>query len=301
MQRSSTAAVLLLLAWFGGLVTAEVVNNFHQCKNFLYKEIDPKGITGDNYQPICQRYKNKYRFATLYNRNRRAPLFSAYKIIPASGQCQRPPVEQWYYEPQLASRTKGKDMEPFPTKDQNVIDSQAVLADYTGTLYTYGHLNPSLHQATQDDCEATFTLTNVVPQREGSNSGPWAELERNIKERFQTYCENEMFVITGGMPYAVEKWMNQRVSIPEYMWSAYCCPSFKPNIPKPMKDRFPTYAAVGRNDPTSSEEIVPIDQTVEPIYKRGYDVKEMSLMELEKILKQRLNLRKLTLFYNNCT
>ncbi|XP_028272650.1 endonuclease domain-containing 1 protein-like [Parambassis ranga] len=296
MQRFSTAAVLLLLAWIGGLVTAEVVpQTFHQCKNSLYKGKDPipKYITGDNYKWICQRYNNMYRFATLYDPNQRAPLFSAYKITGPTKKCKRPTGEVWYFEPQLASRTKGNDMEPFPTKDQNVIESQAVLADYAGTPYTLGHLNPSLHQATQDDCEATFTLTNVVPQREGSNTGPWAELERNIKERFQTYCEKEMFVITGGMPYVEEKWMNQRVSIPEYMWSAYCCPSFKPNIPKPMKDRFPTYAAVGRNDPNSPDDIVK--------KVNGYDVKEMSLMELQDILKQRLNLRKLTLFDNNCT
>ncbi|KAL6117636.1 uncharacterized protein ACO6RY_15377 [Pungitius sinensis] len=81
--------------------------------------------------------------------------------------------------------------------------------------------------------------------------------------------------------------MSERVSVPEYIWSAYCCPSFKSNLPKSEQGSFPTYAAVGRNDPNSGDEFVPVNVNVKKEDK-GYDVKRMSLEDLETILSQRL-------------
>lgn len=190
-------------------------------------------------------------------------------------------------------------MKPFETPvDQNVIDSQAVLQDYKESIFTKGHLNPSIHQKTEENREATFTLTNIVPQREGSNSGPWRLLENEVLANFKN-CKGAMYVITGSMPYASnEKRINDRVSAPEYLWSAYCCPSYSDNIPESLSTYFPTYAAVGRNDPNSSEEIVPINVKAKDL-ERGYDVKRMPVKELEAILEKRLGMR-IQLFDGQC-
>lgn len=183
--------------------------------------------------------------------------------------------------------------------DQNVIESQAVLHDYMNSSYTKGHLNPSMHQKTKEDREATFTLTNIVPQRAGSNSGPWSGLENEVLTKFKTFCNGSMYVITGVMPYNSEpRWINNRVSVPEYMWSAYCCPSYKSNLPKSVKPFFPTYAAVGRNDRNSGEEIVPVNVKAKASV-RGYDVRRMSLETLEGILTQRLAMP-ISLFHGQC-
>lgn len=191
-------------------------------------------------------------------------------------------------------------MKPFPREvDQNVVESQAVLQDYKDSGYTKGHLNPSSHQKTKQDREATFTLTNVVPQQKGSNSGPWSILENEVRRQFQQFCEGPMYVITGGMPYASgARWINNRVSVPEYMWSAYCCPSYNANLPSSMQSFFPTYAAVGRNDRNSGEEIVPVDEKAKPSV-RGYDVRQMPLEDLEGILRQRLAMP-ISLFDGRC-
>lgn len=183
-------------------------------------------------------------------------------------------------------------MKPFKTPvDQSVINSQAVLKDYEGSTFTKGHLNPSMHQKTNENREATFTLTNTVPQRSGSNRGPWCRLEKEVLANFIQYCKGTMYVITGSMPYASnEQRLNKRVSVPEYMWSAYCCPSYSDNIPESLSAYFPTYAAVGRNDPNSSDEIVPINVNVTNL-ERGYDVRRMPVKELETILEKRLGMR----------
>lgn len=191
-------------------------------------------------------------------------------------------------------------MTPFQTPvDQNVIESQAVLQDYKNSTYTKGHLNPSMHQRTKEDREATFTLTNIVPQRAGSNSGPWSILENEVLRKFKAFCNGMMYVITGTMPYmSGAQWINNRVSVPEYIWSAYCCPSYRDSLPMSVRPFFPTYAAVGRNDCNSSQEIVPVNTKVKASV-RGYDVRRMSLEALENILTKRLAMP-ISLFDGQC-
>ncbi|XP_059201692.1 endonuclease domain-containing 1 protein-like [Centropristis striata] len=299
MLQFSTGALLLLLPWFGGLVLGEISHDFSQCLDFFYDQTPPKGINAAVYQPICQRYKNQYHFASLYHRQHRTPLYSAYVLSPANG---KRPNSTWMYEPQLAFSRANTEMKPFPSSglvDQNVIESQALVGDYRNSNFTKGHLNPSMHQKTRENREATFTLTNIVPQRAGSNSGPWNGLENEVLRKFKAFCNGSMYVITGVMPYESEpRQINNRVSVPEYMWSAYCCPAYRSNLPESVRNFFPTYAAVGRNDRNSGEEIVPVNVKARASV-RGYDVRRMSVETLEGILTQRLAMS-ISLFHGQC-
>ncbi|XP_071362901.1 endonuclease domain-containing 1 protein-like [Trachinotus anak] len=195
------------------------------------------------------------------------------------------------YEPQLANPGANPEMQLLPTEDINVINSQAVSEDYTSN-YTRGHLTPTMHQRTLEDREATFTLTNIVPQREGSNSGPWGELEKKVLNR-KTFCQGDMYVITGVMPG--NRQMNEKVSVPDYLWSAYCCTKYKTKIQK-LRPKFPTYAAVGSNI-----EERPEHDPVE-VKTQDFAVTQMSLADLERNLKAKLRLRTpVSLFAGGCT
>nr|XP_020501509.1 endonuclease domain-containing 1 protein-like [Labrus bergylta] len=297
MLQSSSGALLLLLPLFAGPVLGEISEDFSQCLDFFYERSPPQGITPAGYQPICQRYRNQYHFASLYDRQHRTPLYSAYVLSPADGKRPKAP---WMYEPQLVFSRASSEMKVFDIPvDQNVIESQAVLQDYKNSNFTKGHLNPSMHQKTKENRKATFTLTNIVPQRAGSNSGPWSCLENEVLSEFKAFCNGSMYVITGGMPYESEpRWINNRVSVPEYMWSAYCCPSYNASLPESVRSFFPTYAAVGRNDRNSDEQIVPVDIKSKASV-RGYDVRRMSLEALEDILSQRLAMP-ISLFQGQC-
>ncbi|XP_056237982.1 endonuclease domain-containing 1 protein-like [Seriola aureovittata] len=289
MLQFSTGALLLLLPWFGGLVLGEVVNDFSNCKQFFYMDTPPTGITGNDYQPICQRYNNKYRFATLYDRARRSALYSAYILSSPDGGRDD---ETWMYEPQLANIKGNPSMQELNLNpDNNVKTSQAVLEDYRGSLYTRGHLTPSMHQHSLDDRKATYTLTNIVPQWEGSNSGPWRELEEEVLREFNKCCKGQMYVITGVLPG--NKWMNSRVSVPDYLWSAYCCPDHTQNLPE-CQSFFPTYAAVGSN-----LKVKPAGDTV-GVRIDGFHVTRMSLNSLERILKDRPGMPIVSLFDGQC-
>lgn len=98
MLQCSTGALLLFLPWIGGLAFGEVDRDFSNCLYFFYRKSPPTGATG--YQPICQRYKDQYHFASLYNREHRVPLYSAYILRTADG---KRPNATWMYEPQVST------------------------------------------------------------------------------------------------------------------------------------------------------------------------------------------------------
>lgn len=297
----NSAALLLLfplLSALPGLTRADV-GDFSPCLYFFYRERPPQGLDGT---PLCQRYMNRYHFASLYSRGRRTPRFSGYAFSPPAGT--RPPPE-WKYEPQLANSKADGNMIPFPYPpqhvDQNVVESQAVQKDYVNSTYTRGHLNPSLHHSDNQTRMATFTLTNVVPQKAGSNDGPWADLENHVNKILQSHCHGEAYIVTGVIPYETERWLKNegRVAIPEYLWSAYCCVNYSRGLPESLQQVFPTYAAIGRNDPNSTQEIVP----VHPPRKKeeyGYDVRLMPLTTLEKYLQERFKVP-VSVFHQQCS
>ncbi|XP_017293567.1 endonuclease domain-containing 1 protein-like isoform X1 [Kryptolebias marmoratus] len=294
MSHLQTSLLLLVFAAACSLCAADV-GDFTPCLHFFYRSWPPKGLEGT---PICQRYNNSYRFATLYSRPRRSPWFSGYLYTVPTG---KRPKASWKYEPQLAYPGADGNMAPFLPQpvDLNVVESQAVELDYINSTFSRGHLNPSLHHQTHACRSATFTLTNVVPQRIGSNDGPWEILEQTVNMTLSAYCLGEAYVVTGIIPYRGKgPWIKNRVAVPEYMWSAYCCPSYNHSLPEELRDSFPTFAAVGRNDQNSTEEIVPIDKTAKKQF-RGYDVRQMPLKTLEMYLKDRFN-TVISVFYEQC-
>ncbi|XP_030599135.1 endonuclease domain-containing 1 protein-like [Archocentrus centrarchus] len=288
-----TGALLSFLNCIGELFYGQITTDFKPCLRFFYKETIPQGISGDSYVALCQLYNDEYRFATLYDKSRRIPLYSAYILrAKVQGGGSRTRKESWKVQPELDNPGKIPMASRDDEKHEKLENSQAVNEDYTNSGYSRGHLAPSGHQETDDDRKATFTLTNIVPQKEGSNTGTWEAQEQKMLKRLKD-CTSRMYVITGVMPYeSNEPKINNRVHVPEYMWTAYCCESFKGEADQ---NHFPTYAAVGRNDQNSPEDIVKKDPN-----NKGYDVKEMSLESLEKILKERLKMSKLSLFKDQC-
>uniref|UniRef100_A0A8C5TD89 Endonuclease domain-containing 1 protein n=1 Tax=Malurus cyaneus samueli TaxID=2593467 RepID=A0A8C5TD89_9PASS len=86
--------VLASCLWLGH---SEVVTSFEKCPQFFYEETTPNdALKPNNPAQICQRYKNQYHYATLYDRDSRIPIYSAYIYQP--GNSSRPKV--WLIEPQ---------------------------------------------------------------------------------------------------------------------------------------------------------------------------------------------------------
>ncbi|XP_019399306.1 PREDICTED: endonuclease domain-containing 1 protein-like [Crocodylus porosus] len=216
--------VCLCCLWLG---STEVVTSFEgTCPQFFFGGTPPgDALEPDSAARICQRYKNQYRYATLYDRNRRIPIYSAYLYQPGDGK--RP--NTWMVEPQLMGSSYPKEMKTEWTLmttlnvSQNEIKkSQAVLQDYKNlTNCNRGHLNPNGHQPNPDSKASTFTLTNIVPQYEKLNGGQWNNYEQSIMATRTADCANT-YIVVGVVPgnnYIAKG----RVNKPSHIWSAACC------------------------------------------------------------------------------
>uniref|UniRef100_A0ACB8FMQ4 Uncharacterized protein n=1 Tax=Sphaerodactylus townsendi TaxID=933632 RepID=A0ACB8FMQ4_9SAUR len=77
---------------------SEVMSTFSECRQFFFKEKFPNdALKPLNPARICQKYKNKYFFATMYDKTKRIPIYSAYVYDPQPVQSS----EEWMIEPQL--------------------------------------------------------------------------------------------------------------------------------------------------------------------------------------------------------
>ncbi|XP_053799356.1 endonuclease domain-containing 1 protein-like [Vidua chalybeata] len=264
--------VLASCLWLGH---GEVVTSFTSCPQFFYAGTTPNDVLNPkNPAWICQRYMNSYHYATLYDRDRRIPVYSAYKYKPGDA---KKPHSWWFVEPQLIDKNSLKEMERESvlieqqkfTLDQ-IKESQAVLYDYEDLKdLDRGHLSPSGHHVSTDSKMATFTLTNIVPQDSSLNKGMWNAYEVDTMVQYTMDCTST-YVVTGAVPgntYVSEG----RVNRPSHIWSAACC----------LGDTQPwkAWGAIAENDKN--------------------EVEVLSLGELEKRLTN-LYGKMVTLFNNAC-
>ncbi|XP_053355442.1 endonuclease domain-containing 1 protein-like [Clarias gariepinus] len=248
--------VLLLSALFS-LTLMEVVNNFDKskCAEFFIRSpnkktiITPTVFKGYQYKMICQRWKNKHQFATLFDTERRIPVYSAYRFF---GQMETVNLslsenirtEEWKNEPQLENMKNPSDMREISGAEMDGFFFQAVNRDYkessnyTNIAYTRGHVFPNQYGVNQDQADSTFTFTNVAPQTQHSN-GRWADqVETPMRKEIMVACkpdyENPTYIVTGVVPGT--KWISIRrternkpktidkgINIPNYYWTAFCC------------------------------------------------------------------------------
>lgn len=249
-----------------------------ECLEFFYRETVPMwGTATTNAARLCQRFANRYHFATLYDTTRRIAVYSAYYFQPSKGGGRE---KSWFVEPQLVNLSWQAEMKDgyWLGKDHPGVylgDKQALNEDYTRSGFDRGHLNPNGHHPVPSR-NATFTLTNIIPQNPKLNQNAWRSHESQLTDLFQKKC-SKAFVLVGAVP-SEDNWIIKnnvkRVNIPDHIWNAYCCLD---NNGRPIQSG----AAAARNTEDNR-------------------VEKMSLDELEEYLQQFSDQPVGELFYNNC-
>lgn len=97
-------------------------------------------------------------------------------------------------------------------------------SDYTNSGFSRGHLTRSRDRsATSTDNCATFLMTNIVPQTQDNNEGPWLELENLAKDLAES--GKELYIIAGpwgegatGLKGIKTKIGKNRISVPSTLW-----------------------------------------------------------------------------------
>lgn len=152
---------------------------------------------------------------------------------------------------------------------------------------TRGHLIPSSYaKGNQAKIDASFTLTNAVPQFGAFNNGPWSTSEQKLLDWGKKNCAPSnapMFVVVGTIPSTFGNSPNNprffgasgfsefegfskltdtylkdsgkkeyRINVPKFMWTAACC---KFNYLEASRWQIKTKSAAfyRSNDPGSSE------------------------------------------------
>uniref|UniRef100_A0A3Q2ZTJ1 Si:dkey-85k7.11 n=2 Tax=Kryptolebias marmoratus TaxID=37003 RepID=A0A3Q2ZTJ1_KRYMA len=269
------------------LASAAVSDSFRDCSQFFYMQMPPAGIRGTSLKRICQKYADKLRYATLYDSSRHLPLYSAYVFKKSDGKMWAD--TPWMYEPQLVSDDESGNMKALPLSDDTpplIEDSQAVLDDYVDAVdYRRGPLNPDQHQADPDDKSSTYTLTNIVPLITDFLDTSWNPYLDVVRRRLNNFCHGKSFIVTGVTVsgVAVKRDNRDRLSVPKYLWLAYCCPRYDRNSPYEVRFMFPGYGGYGLNE------------------KMGNNVVEVPLKTLKTFLRSQADIdNDMTIFYKGC-
>ncbi|NWZ68845.1 ENDD1 protein, partial [Acrocephalus arundinaceus] len=256
--------VLASCLWLG---YSEVVKSFEtSCPQFFYSKSTPdNSLQPQNPARICQRYKNTYRYATLYDKDLRIPVYSAYKYLPGPGNRSK----SWFVDPQLINPTYPKEMDTeYSIKQQHknitpqqIGQSQAINQDYNNLQgLDRGHLSPSGHQSGNNSKWSTFTLTNIVPQNSTLNKGAWNDYENRTMAQNTQGCITT-YVIVGAVPGKIYI-SNKRVNVPSHIWSAACCQT---------NNNTKTWAVIAENNKNQTQNLRlrDLEARLSQLYGRG--------------------------------
>ncbi|MBI5880378.1 MAG: DNA/RNA non-specific endonuclease [Chloroflexi bacterium] len=137
------------------------------------------------------------QYALSYNRDRAIPNWVSWQLAP-------------------------NDIGPAQRSNEFVSDTslpsgwlRITTDDYTGSGYDRGHMCPSADRtATQDDNDATFIMTNIVPQAPDNNRVTWEHLESYSRS---LVGKGHVLYITAGSDGAIEKLKN-KLTVPAFTW-----------------------------------------------------------------------------------
>ncbi|MBX0331544.1 DNA/RNA non-specific endonuclease [Oscillochloris sp. ZM17-4] len=89
-------------------------------------------------------------------------------------------------------------------------------SDYTNSGYDRGHMTPSADRTASDvDNQATFILSNILPQAPANNQGLWATLEGHARDL--VYQGDELYIISGGSG-SLGTLAGGKLTIPAAVW-----------------------------------------------------------------------------------
>ncbi|MDP2272215.1 MAG: DNA/RNA non-specific endonuclease [Archangium sp.] len=139
------------------------------------------------------------QYVVSYDTTHKVPNWSAWKLDTS-----------WFGPATRATSFRTDPLLPSGT-------AQARDSDYTNSGFDRGHLCPSADRTITDpDNDATFVLTNVVPQTHASNAGPWLTLEDEGRQLAN--AGKHLLIIAGPIYGATQQNIGTGVAVPISMF-----------------------------------------------------------------------------------
>jgi DNA/RNA endonuclease G (NUC1) len=141
---------------------------------------NPNGATADLNQPNNY-LMEKPEYALSFNRDRGSPNWVSWHLS-----------DDW-----VGSLTRVDTFRPDPSipAEWNRVHQ----FDYMGSGFDRGHMVPNADRDKETSLpinQATFLMTNIIPQAPDNNQGPWANLENYLRTLLPA---NEIYIIAGGV------------------------------------------------------------------------------------------------------
>ena len=144
-------------------------------------------------------YRNHVEFGTPYDSSSSDDLIVSKRAYVSSHNCAAgvPNWVSWnlnktHYGDATRSASFYADT-GLPTGCYRVVTS-----DYTNSGYSRGHMVRSEERTwSAEDNKQTFLMTNVLPQYQDLNGGPWYKFEQYLQDLVQDH-DKELYVVAGG-------------------------------------------------------------------------------------------------------
>lgn len=214
----------------------------HQPPPFFVGNRRPEGLPGINRGKEIQQTLPRDPsgtapyFVSLFDPERNIPFYSAYKVTP-----QQAPLIGKYKRKDV----KAKWRNPPGVPDLDAAYKEAIKQE----PLSRGHMNPlGINSFNKSFMQATYTLTNAVPQYVASNSGPWQMFEATIRSYAQDFCgslarQGTLYLLTGTSEFSLASDLGRKpvqdssrkvshpailldemtLVIPRAVWTAGCC------------------------------------------------------------------------------
>ncbi|MBL4636330.1 MAG: DNA/RNA non-specific endonuclease, partial [Kofleriaceae bacterium] len=91
--------------------------------------------------------------------------------------------------------------------------------DYAGSGYTRGHIVASSERLSDKRSNSkTFVLTNVLPQLQANNGGPWLHMENFYRDQVSQH-NMDVYIIAGGLYEGPKKTIGaNKIAVPSATW-----------------------------------------------------------------------------------
>jgi len=140
---------------------------------------NPSGATFDTLNPNNY-LMEKPEFSLSYNRDRGTPNWVSWHL-----------TDEW-----VGSLTRVDTFRPDPAVPPDWY--RVTHFDYQSTGFDRGHMTPNADRDKETSIpinQATFLMSNMIPQAPDNNQGPWASLENFLRSLLPS---NELYIVAGG-------------------------------------------------------------------------------------------------------
>ena len=167
---------------------------------------NPTGATADLSRPNNY-LMMKPEYALSYNRDHGEPNWVSWHL-----------ASEW-----VGSLTRVDSFRPDPAVPPQWY--RVLNTDYFASGFDRGHMTPNADRDNENSTpinQATFLMSNMVPQAPDNNQGPWADLENYLRSLLPA---NELYIVAGpagtggsGSSGFMSTVANGHVNVPAYTW-----------------------------------------------------------------------------------